>query len=201
MMMWMALWMFVFWSAMVLGGLWLIFSRSRSDDGDSPRDVLRDRLARGEIDVSEFEAREVALKPTGRRINQGALISVVSAIVILFGVPTVIMASGGWDMDMWNMHGGGRDTTNDPVVRAGDSATIRIQDFAFQPGNLEVPVGAMVTWTNTDSSQHDATGRSGDWQTERLSKGEPYAIRFDQAGDYDYYCSIHPSMKARLVVR
>jgi plastocyanin len=58
-----------------------------------------------------------------------------------------------------------------------------------------------VTWTNQDSAQHDATARNGDWQTERVSKGEADPITFDRAGDYDYYCSIHPSMKARLVVR
>jgi plastocyanin len=64
-----------------------------------------------------------------------------------------------------------------------------------------VPAGATVTWENEDSAAHDATARNGDWKTQRLSDGERDTLTFDSPGDYDYYCSIHPSMKATLRVR
>jgi plastocyanin len=116
-------------------------------------------------------------------------------------IPTVIVAANGWDMDMWSMHGRGQDTAGDPVVRGGSAANVRIEDFAFTPGNLEVPVGATVTWTNQDSAPHDATARDADWKTARLSNDESDTLTFTSRGTFDYYCSIHPSMKARLEVR
>jgi len=121
--------------------------------------------------------------------------------VLLIAIPAAIMAASGWNMDMWNMHGRGRNTADDPPVRGGLESAVRIEDFAFVPGNLEVPVGAAITWTNGDSAAHDATARDGSWATERLTKGETDTLTFDSPATYDYYCTIHPSMKAKLIVR
>jgi plastocyanin len=124
----------------------------------------------------------------------------IAAIVLLVIGPVVIMAAD-WDMDMWSMHGGGRDTSGSSPVRLGRRAEVTIEDFTFSPGNLEVERGATVTWTNRDSAQHDATARNAGWATERLSRDESDSVTFDAVGEYNYYCSIHPSMKARLVVK
>lgn len=200
-MMWMMLWMIAFWALAIGGAVWLALSwRRRPHTGDPP-EVLRQRLARGEIDVEEFARLEAALRRTERRPSRGRLLAVVVAVAMLVAVPTIIMAANGWDMDMSGMHGSGKDTTGDPAVRGGDAADVRIVDFAFKPGNLEVPAGAVVTWTNEDSAPHDATARSGDWKTGRLSKGERATVTFESAGSYAYYCSIHPSMKAQIIVR
>jgi plastocyanin len=101
---------------------------------------------------------------------------------------------------MSGMHGG-RDTSRGSQVQGGMAAAVTISDFSFEPGNLRVPVGATVTWTNEDSAPHDATARGADWKTDRLSDADSDTLTFDEPGDYDYYCSIHPNMKARLVVR
>jgi plastocyanin len=126
----------------------------------------------------------------------------VAAVAMFVVVPVIVMAARGWEMgDMRGMHGGGRDTSGAAVVRGGTAADVRIEDYAFVPGNLEVAVGATVTWTNEDAAAHDATARGGGWETERLSRGESDTLTFSAAGEYDYYCTIHPGMKARLVVR
>jgi plastocyanin len=78
---------------------------------------------------------------------------------------------------------------------------VAIRDFTFTAGNLQVPVGAKVTWTNYDDAPHSATAKDGTWDTGILSKGESKTLTFDQAGDYTYYCTVHPSMVARLQVR
>jgi plastocyanin len=143
-----------------------------------------------------------AAEYTSRRRGRTALVigAVAAGMIILFVVPVVIMAAG-WDMDMRGMHGGGRDTSTSPLVHAGSTAEVAIEDFAFAPGNLAVERGATVTWTNRDAAAHDATARGGAWETATLSRDESGAVTFDASGEYEYYCSIHPSMKARIVVR
>lgn len=208
-MMWMMWWwMVVFWIALIGAAVWLIADARRSKASDAI-DVLRRRLAAGEIDLDEFRRREDELARSRRRRPFAAgwlALAIVTLMAIFVVVPASVMVASGWDtwdwdMGMWNMHGRGRSTSDSALVQAGSQANVTIEDFAFSPGNLEVPVGAIVTWTNEDSAAHDATARKADWQTERLSKGESETLTFDTAGEYDYYCSIHPSMKARLTVR
>jgi plastocyanin len=102
---------------------------------------------------------------------------------------------------MGSMMGGGRNTANAPLTAGSSTETVTIKDFAFSPGNLQVPVGATVTWTNGDSAPHNATARDGIWKTDTLSDGDTNTLTFSRAGEYDYYCTIHPSMKAHLSVR
>ncbi len=129
------------------------------------------------------------------------------AVVGWFITMTVMMfAWGGWDWGwdwghMGRMHGGGTDTSRSAVVTGGMSETVDMRDYAFTPGNLQVPVGAKVTWTNYDGAPHNAADRGGDWKTSNLDDGESDEVAFDEPGAYDYYCTIHPSMKARLTVR
>ena len=199
-MMWMMLWMLAFWVAVIGGAVWLFAGRVRGSVGD-PAHVLQRRLASGEIDVEEFRRREQALRMSERSPSRTRWFAIAMVVAVggLVAVPVIAMAANGWEM--WDMHGRGRNTSDSSLVQGGAQATVTIEDFAFAPGNLEVPTGAKVTWTNKDSAPHDATARNGEWQTERLSGGESDSLTFETPGKYDYYCSIHPDMKARLVVR
>ena len=201
--MWM--WMAVFWGAVVLGVVWLVRSTA-GRSGDRPAVELLDRrLASGEIEIGEHRTlmRELGDGGLRRRGSFGALAAAGIALLTLITVLMAIAASSDWDMwgGMGAMHGRGSNTSSSPLVRGGADAVIEIRDFAFSPGNLEIPRGASVTWTNSDSAPHDATAREDDWRTERLSSGESGTIVFDVAGDYRYYCSIHPDMEAALRVR
>ncbi len=201
------IWMAVFWAAVVLGIVWLVRSTGGGSGEQPAARLLDQRLASGEIEIGEYRTlmREIGGGGLQRRGSFGAL---VAAGVALLALVTVLMAvAGSRDWDMWgwgnmgSMHGRGNDTSSGPLVRGGSDAVIEIRDFAFSPGNLEIPRGASVTWTNSDSAPHDATARGDAWRTERLSSGESGTIVFDVAGDYRYYCSIHPSMEAALRVR
>ncbi len=117
----------------------------------------------------------------------------------------MMFAWGGWDWG-WHdmrtmMHSRGTNTADSTLVFGGMQEEIEIRDYAFSPGNLQVPVGATVTWTNYDSAPHNAVNDDDAWATDILDKGESASITFDERGDYDYFCSIHPSMRARIVVR
>ena len=108
-----------------------------------------------------------------------------------------------WDMmgGMRGMMGGGENTSNAPLSIGGMDESVATRDFAFSPGNLQVPVGARVTWTNYDDAPHTATADGGAWDTGTLTRGQRASIAFDRAGAYAYYCTVHPAMKARIVVQ
>ena len=135
------------------------------------------------------------------------LVGLVTGVVVLSAVSLSAMSHGdwgvGWGMGghMGHMMGGGTNTSNAPVTTGSSAESVAIRDFAFSPGNLEVPGGAKVTFTNYDDAPHTATAKDGTWDTGILNKGESKTLTFDKVGDYTYYCTVHPSMVARLQVR
>lgn len=76
-----------------------------------------------------------------------------------------------------------------------------IKGFAFSPSELRIKIGEKVEWTNMDSSSHTVTSDSGnELNSGTLSKGESYTHTFNALGTYEYYCTIHPNMKAKIIV-
>lgn len=99
----------------------------------------------------------------------------------------------------WMM--GGFTTGSTTLTEGTASQSISMKNFAFSPGNVHVPVGAKVTWTNEDDAPHVATASDGSWTTPNLLKGQSATVTFDKAGDYLYVCSYHPGMTGRLLVQ
>ena len=68
---------------------------------------------------------------------------------------------------------------------------------------MQVKVGETVTWLNDDSAIHTATSRDGTFGTGTdayLRKGQTYSYTFDEAGEYPYYCDVHPAMVGTVTV-
>ena len=91
-----------------------------------------------------------------------------------------------------------------PQATPGGGTTVTIADFRFEPATIEVSVGEIVTWVNEGPTAHTSTsfGERGTkiWDSNILDRGDDYSFTFDEAGSFDYVCSLHPSMKARIVV-
>jgi plastocyanin len=117
------------------------------------------------------------------------------------GMSDMISSMGGM-MD-GDMHGGmmGTGTGPETTGAATGAGSVRIADFRFDPTVLTVSRGTVVTWTNYDDAPHTATEDGKAWDTGMLKKSESASITFDKAGEYGYYCAVHPSMKARIIVR
>ncbi len=84
--------------------------------------------------------------------------------------------------------------------RDGQLHEVEIKGFKFRPAKLKVRPGDTIRWTNRDSAPHDATAVNGSWQTATLRKGQSAEIKVEAGMSNNYICSIHPSMKARLVI-
>src|SRR3990172_12182975 len=116
--------------------------------------------------------------------------------LILVSAPaTACMGSHHGDM-MGSLSG----VPQDPVVTQSDRVTVEIKGFDFVPRDLTVPVGAIVTWVNRDNVPHDATHEGGEWATAILAQGEQASLVFEEPGAFEYKCSIHPDMTAKLVI-
>ena len=78
---------------------------------------------------------------------------------------------------------------------------VSIQNVAFSPSTLTIHVGDTVVWTNKDSVIHTVTSDTGtELNSANLSNGETYSHTFNQAGTFNYHCTVHPMMKAKVIV-
>jgi plastocyanin len=95
--------------------------------------------------------------------------------------------------------GSPRVTANDQPSAA--NATVNIDNFVFGPQTLTVPVGATVTWTNKDDIPHTTVSTDGVFKSKVMDTDEKFSYKFDKAGTYSYYCTIHPKMTGKVVVQ
>lgn len=78
---------------------------------------------------------------------------------------------------------------------------VTIQNFAFAPKALTVPVGTRVTWTNKDTATHTVTATNHAFDSNDLQTGKSFSYTFTKAGTYSYLCEIHPYMTAQVIVQ
>ena len=58
----------------------------------------------------------------------------------------------------------------------------------------------IVTWTNNDATTHTVTADDGSFNSGNIAPGGKFSHTFSTAGTIAYHCSIHTSMKAKVVV-
>jgi plastocyanin len=80
------------------------------------------------------------------------------------------------------------------------TVTVEIKGFTFQPGDITIKKGTKVTFTNMDDIDHTATADDGSFDTGILLLGESSTITFNEVGEFSYFCTVHPSMKAKITV-
>ncbi len=79
------------------------------------------------------------------------------------------------------------------------------EDRCYVPSKIVVEKGKQVTWTNEDSAFHSVTSGFYDSPTELFDSGfldpfESYTLTFDEAGIFDYFCTLHPWMQGQVIV-
>lgn len=86
------------------------------------------------------------------------------------------------------------------TAQAAGGGAVSIAGFAFNPGSITVHPGDSLTWTNNDGSPHTVTFNDGSTSSQSLLPGQSFTRTFDKVGSYDYHCSFHPYMTAKVVV-
>ena len=76
----------------------------------------------------------------------------------------------------------------------------------FTPADITINAGDTVSWDNVDTAAHTVTsgspsdGPSGVFDSSLLMASATYAFTFDDAGNYDYFCMVHPWMVGTVSV-
>ena len=87
----------------------------------------------------------------------------------------------------------------EPVAAAGGGGgTVKMAGLSFTPGTLTVARGATVVFDNDDTAPHTVTARSGGVDSGVLDPGKQFSLAVTDG--FDYFCSIHPSMTAKIAV-
>ena len=86
-----------------------------------------------------------------------------------------------------------------PVVAAGDAA-VKIDNFTFGPEQLTVKAGTTVTWVNDDDIPHTVVASGHAFRSKALDTDDKFSFTFTAPGAYEYFCSLHPYMKAVVTV-
>ena len=86
-------------------------------------------------------------------------------------------------------------------VEAGKNE-IAIADFNFSPKMFTVPAGETVAWINHDKVPHVISSADNQFQkSPPLQPGRSFSNTFATRGTYSYFCSVHPRMTGKIIVK
>src|SRR6266705_6056376 len=131
-------------------------------------------------------ARCVAvISPFLRHVNTGTLAFVLFVALALLST----------------MRGKEPETRESAPAKATKTEVV-IGNFNFSPKTFTVPVGATVTWSNHDNVPHVVTSADDQFKkSPSLKAGQSFSNIFVTAGTYSYFCSIHPRMTGKIIVK
>lgn len=93
---------------------------------------------------------------------------------------------------------GGTGGAGNPVV----TTAVEMKNTAFSPAAIKVAPSATVTFTNSDSFNHNATFDGGAITgTGNFSSGSKTVTMPATPGTYAYHCTIHPAMTGTVQVQ
>jgi plastocyanin len=85
------------------------------------------------------------------------------------------------------------------VGARAEEVKVTIDNFTFSPPELKVKVGDTVTWANHDDIPHTIVS-AGKFRSKTLDSDDSFSFTFTGAGDYKYFCGIHPHMTGLIKV-
>ena len=87
------------------------------------------------------------------------------------------------------------------AAQPGAGPIVKIDNFTFGPATLTVPVGATVTWVNQDDIPHQVVANDHGFKSRVMDTDDRFSFTFAKPGEYGYFCSLHPHMVGKVIVR
>ena len=80
---------------------------------------------------------------------------------------------------------------------------------AYSPNPIQIQRGTTVVWRNGDTTLHTAVSGKGTsdtslgkmFESAPIAPGKTFSYKFDAAGTYDYFCTLHPTMVGTVLVK
>ncbi len=87
------------------------------------------------------------------------------------------------------------------TMAAEPTVEISIDNFRFTPAEITIPAGAVVKWVNHDDTPHTVTEKSLAFRSRALDTDDTFTRQFNDVGEIDYFCSLHPRMTGKIIVK
>ncbi|HET6716175.1 MAG TPA: plastocyanin/azurin family copper-binding protein [Nitrososphaeraceae archaeon] len=99
------------------------------------------------------------------------------------------------------------NSTSDALANKVSMVSSGDEGYLFVPDSIQVKVGDTITWTNDDETLHTVSSGSGTdenmgvlFDSGMMGKGKIFEHTFTVAGEYPYFCIVHPDMIGKVLV-
>ncbi len=125
------------------------------------------------------------VSPFPRKLSTGTLVMVLFATLALLTTSCA-----------------GETESRESASARTSKGQIVINNFSFSPKILTLSLGATATWTNRDNVPHVIASTEKRFKESAVLKpGESFSNAFVTGGTYSYFCSIHPRMTGKIIVK
>jgi plastocyanin len=97
---------------------------------------------------------------------------------------------------------GGMNISGKPFVQpaaaglSADSATVKINNFKFEPNVITIAAGSSVKWVD-EGGKHSVESDTGVFKSSTLTQGQEFEFKFDKPRTYPYHCGFHGDVGGR----
>jgi len=98
--------------------------------------------------------------------------------------------------------------TVDVTIPAGSSTPgCESTNDCYVESEVTIDVGSEVVWSNEDSASHTVTsgdpknGPDGNFDSGLFLSGQTFSNKFEEAGEFPYFCQVHPWMQGTVIVQ
>jgi plastocyanin len=81
------------------------------------------------------------------------------------------------------------------------TSTVQIKSTGFVPAAVTINQNDSVTWTNTDTKDHQVVANGGSFASAILKPGKTYTHAFRAGGTFRYHDGLHPTLRGTITVR
>lgn len=78
---------------------------------------------------------------------------------------------------------------------------VTIEAMRYMPEVIEVKAGDTVIWQNKDAFPHTATAVNRSFDSGSIASERSWKFKVNRKGNFPYVCTLHPTLKATLIVR
>lgn len=114
-----------------------------------------------------------------KKVMRIAMVMVVMVLIAVFGVSGCGKKPGSGKKTETSAPYGSTPSAKPTAYQ--DQNGVSIENFAFSPSSLEVPVGATVVWTNNDTIGHTVSSDDGKFDSGDLQPGKQFKFKFTAA--------------------
>lgn len=94
-------------------------------------------------------------------------------------------------------------TSDGTEAGASSDGEVQIERSRFDPLEVTIAAGGSVEFVNNDPFDHTVTSAkdsSPSYDSGPFGQDETFTQTYDEAGSYAYFCQIHPTMRATVIV-